>query len=821
IHLGTAEVVGAIQAHARQNSRLIGYRTYLRGKGIRGKSWQVSANVSGGIAAFGGRVASAARAHGQSAADTGADWVAGSPALATAIIAAGYGLGRRTSLALDASALEMQKQIVRQGDRILIKGEKRIFSAAQNAAATYRAGATLAEETSTSLARAGRGLRGRSSAAGDKIASSGAAIAASGPVKGRLIQRSATRTAARVGGAMASLGEQLTKDSLKSGEKFSRAGTRRGKATIAGSLAHAGASLKKGGAKAGAAFKKSGGYIIGYSALPHKIAGHFDEVSPSKSLGGFIKGFEQRGRWRARNSERFLAITKDTTSGYSGGVKLKIARAGKVFDEGFDEVGPGLAALKALRWIVEGIVWDGVIKPAGKLTGGALGYLSVNGIAYPALVTYDGLKSTASFAVQVTKGTVYSGYEVVAPTGQAALAALMGIGNAAVAVGSAAAVGGGGTLVGAVDLALSKMGGLAVTYGGAAAGATVRYVAVPVAQAGVHMGGAVLGVVSAGGTMAIGGGMMAAGQAVKAAGVITGFAMEYGLAPATEAMATAGGAVAAGGRFFFDEATGIIFYATGGVAKGAAHTVETVIKYGVAPATTGVVTVVGTATGTASGVGAAIGGSAVYLWGKTVHASGYVAGKTIQHGLAPVTKVGIVGVGVTSGASVQGAGKVGQAATFVVGKALAGTTWVFGNALAAGTLVGGTAASAAYGTAVGLYEMASAIVVPVGHIGGAGIVLSYKSITHLAAHSVLAVSDASYLVLSLEGPRWVVYAVKGTLGDGSDLMPGTVLNLKKMQESGEAFYNVPVSQREMTGVVGTVVVEMPTVAEKPASDATP
>lgn len=315
--------------------------------------------------------------------------------------------------------------------------------------------------------------------------------------------------------------------------------------------------------------------------------------------------------------------------------------------------------------------------------------------------------------------------------------------------------------------------------------------------------------------------MMAAGQAIKAAGVATGFAMQYGLAPATEATVNVGAAAAAGGRFFLDEATGITFYATGGVAKGAAHTAEAIIKYGVAPAATGAVTAAGTAVGTAGGVGAAIGGSAVYLWGKTVHGSGYVAGKMIQHGLAPVTKAGIVGVGVTSGATVQGAGTVGQAATYVGGKALAGTAWVFGNALAAGTLVGGTAASATYGAAVGLYEMASAIVVPVGHIGGAGIVLSYKSITHLAAHSVLAVADASYLVLSLEGPRWVIYAVKGKLGDGSDLKPGTVLNLKKMQESGEAFYNVPVSQGEMTGVVGTVVEEMPTISEKSKSDGTP
>jgi hypothetical protein len=81
---------------------------------------------------------------------------------------------------------------------------------------------------------------------------------------------------------------------------------------------------------------------------------------------------------------------------------------------------------------------------------------------------------------------------------------------------------------------------------------------------------------------------------------------------------------------------------------------------------------------------------------------------------------------------------------------------------------------------------------------------------HLGAHSVLAVSDASYLVLSLEGPRWVIYAVQGKLGTGEDLKPGTVLDLKKMQEQGEVFYNVPVSDQEMGSVVESVPESLPT-----------
>jgi len=47
--------------------------------------------------------------------------------------------------------------------------------------------------------------------------------------------------------------------------------------------------------------------------------------------------------------------------------------------------------------------------------------------------------------------------------------------------------------------------------------------------------------------------------------------------------------------------------------------------------------------------------------------------------------------------------------------------------------------------------------------------------------------------LALEGPSWVLYAVKGKLRKGEDLVPGTMLDLKFMQEAGEEIYNVSVS----------------------------
>jgi len=108
-----------------------------------------------------------------------------------------------------------------------------------------------------------------------------------------------------------------------------------------------------------------------------------------------------------------------------------------------------------------------------------------------------------------------------------------------------------------------------------------------------------------------------------------------------------------------------------------------------------------------------------------------------------------------------------------------------------------------------VYELSKAVVVPAGYELGGGLVLSYETLTQLSAHTVLAVSDCAYMVLSLEGPRWVLYAVKGNTGKGDDLPVGAVVDLKKMQEQGEEIYNLPVSDEEMKKIVESVYNNLP------------
>ncbi|MDA8421879.1 MAG: hypothetical protein M0Z89_00915 [Nitrospiraceae bacterium] len=176
-------------------------------------------------------------------------------------------------------------------------------------------------------------------------------------------------------------------------------------------------------------------------------------------------------------------------------------------------------------------------------------------------------------------------------------------------------------------------------------------------------------------------------------------------------------------------------------------------------------------------------------------------------------------VGGTIGTAVGGVGVASGGALFVVGEAGWATTQVFGNTIAGTTLVGGTAVSAAGGTAYGVYELSKSVVVPTGYELGSGIVLSYGTLSHLGAHAILAVSDCSYMVLSLEGPRWVLYAIKGKTGSGEDLPAGAVVDLRKMQESGEEIYYLPVSDGEMKDVVDSVYDNLPEMKSGVGEDA--
>lgn len=449
-------------------------------------------------------------------------------------------------------------------------------------------------------------------------------------------------------------GSQLAEGSLAAGGEISRGTTDVSSKMWEGTLAMAGStSAASKAAASGHATYAAEHFVQGYAAVPGKLGQRVGAVQESASLGKFVDAYRNSNEWRAEQSGKMSDIVVGTANNYTKDIGDSFSKAKQEITEGSKDTGYTLAVLKSLRWVVQGVFWDATIKPAGKMAGASLGYVTVNTVAFPALVTVKEGVAVANVAVQVSWNSAASVYDVTAPTGTAALAGLFS----------------------AVEL--------------------------------------------------VGGQALASGELVAGSAATAG---AYGIGKATAA-ATEGG--------------------------------------------------------------------------------GYLAGRTVQYVGAPLSSVGIAAgggaIGVVAGAGTAAAG-AGVAAAGVVGE---GATQVVGNATAGTVLVGGSAASVAAGAALGTYELSKAVVVPAGYELGSGLVLGYGTLSQLSAQTVLAVADASYMVLSLEGPNWVLYAVKGNVDSGENLPSGAIVALKPMQQAGETFVAVPVSDEEMKRVVATVPGQLP------------
>ncbi|MDH5301061.1 MAG: hypothetical protein OEW58_06835 [Gammaproteobacteria bacterium] len=454
---------------------------------------------------------------------------------------------------------------------------------------------------------------------------------------------------------LSEFGDNLADTSLTAAAEISRDSASVGRRLVGGSWRMAGDvhRITLHGAKSSAGYAWDE-FVEGYAALPQRLGDRAGAVAESVTLSGYARALDKSLEYRAKRSQFYTDIVVDGTGHYVEGVQQSFRHAGEAFDE-VDETGISLATLKATRWVLQGLFWDGMIKPVGATAVGAVGYVTVNAVTFPTMLVVRSTVPTAEIAVQVTWNTAGAFYDVVAPTAIAATASIFSVTQLAVGETAAAASAVGGTAVGGSVAALGQGGAAVVAVSGFGAGKTVKYVGVPMAAAGIA--------------------------------------------------------------------------------------------------------VTGTATGVVVGTGAAATGATVAVAGET-------------------TAVG---------------------------------TQVMGNVLAASTLVVGTTATVVGSTGVGVYELSKAVMVPTSYALGGGIVLGYGSTSQLAAHSILAVADASYLVLSLEGPRWVIYAVKGKTGDGRELAPGTVLNLEKMQQQGEEFYYLPVSEQETRAVLDSLPADLPTV----------
>lgn len=361
-------------------------------------------------------------------------------------------------------------------------------------------------------------------------------------------------------------------------------------------------------------------FVIAYVELPSKLNARAHAVADATSLDHFIEAFKKSDEFRSEYSKGSVYLIKDSFKDYSKDVNNSFAEAKKELGN-TDEFGISFPLVKSVAWLVDGILWQGIIKPLGKLSAGAIGYTFINGIAYPTyLISRNGLTTTL-VAVEVTKEASLAAYNITAPT---------------------------------VALALSG-----IFYSG-------EYVLKEVAE-----------------------------KSSRGAGLLVGKSLEYIGAPLMRGIVGVGGSVS----------------------------------------------------GVAVGVGGGVLAGSIRTTGEVLAVSGNVISKTV----------------------------------------------------AAGVLTGGVVAHTLKGTGEVAYEVFKASTVPPGLVLGSGLTLSYGSLSQIAGQSVLAVSDAAYLVLSLEGASWVVYAVQGRLGE--DIPANTIIDLKKMQEAGEEIRKVPVSDQDMEKLI--------------------
>ncbi len=365
-------------------------------------------------------------------------------------------------------------------------------------------------------------------------------------------------------------------------------------------------------------FNGTESFFKGYLVFPEKMNQIGKDIGEATSLRNYVKDFTESEKIRKEWSGKTAYLIKDSFANYEKNIS-------NTEFPGVDEYGVTLQTLKSVSAALDAIFWQGILKPVGKITSGAIGYVFVNSVAYPVMLFSKSGATTINAAVEVVKASSDSAYYFVAPS---------------------------------VELALSGL-----IYSGA---------------------------------------------------VLTKEVIEKS-------------------------------------AKGGGIILGNGVKYIAAPIASGAVT-----------AATALSGVAVGITGAT---------------LAGSTKVTAEAAGISSrGISLTTAGAVYSG----------GMTYYLSKA-------GGEA----------VYEVIKATTVPPGMILGSGLTLSYGTLSQLSAQCVLAVADAAYLVLSLEGAHWVVYAVSGHKEEKS-VPANSIVDLEIIQSEGAEILEVPVTEEDIKKVIDSI-----------------
>jgi len=228
-------------------------------------------------------------------------------------------------------------------------------------------------------------------------------------------------------------------------------------------------------------YKGGEDFILAYVQLSETLKKRGQGIGESASLERFVETFSLSNELRGEYSKEPVYLIKDSFKNYGKHVDRSLTKAKNRLSESGD-YGVSLPFIQSVSWLVEGILWQGMIKPLGKLTAGAIGYAFVNGIAYPTFLFMSSGVTTSLVAIEVTKETGHGIYNITAPTVELALSGIFYSG----------------------DFLLKKVSEKSVQGAGLLLGNSLEYIGAPVSQTLVGTGGTITGV-----AVGVGGGVLA------------------------------------------------------------------------------------------------------------------------------------------------------------------------------------------------------------------------------------------------------------------------------------------------------------------------
>lgn len=197
------------------------------------------------------------------------------------------------------------------------------------------------------------------------------------------------------------LGIEMVEKSRQHGDDVSERMDEGGKRLVQQSLDQAQTLAKDGTARASNTMSFAWQrFIKGYAAVPSNAKTRAiavgDDIRELNIPGVFEEEADRRSRW----SKKMTDLIGQTVSNYREDVAHSFKEAKREISD-YQTSGISLATLRSLHWVLQGLLWDATIEPAGKISTASLGYIGVNTFAFPTMVVMREGKAVTQIAIEV------------------------------------------------------------------------------------------------------------------------------------------------------------------------------------------------------------------------------------------------------------------------------------------------------------------------------------------------------------------------------------------------------------------------------------